>query len=499
MSARRSLSVVYVCLFAMVILFANRGINSAYADDTQKRPTAKISIDADIVPQPGEEIAIAAEFDMAMDRKTTPTATLSIGKAQPQIFTRGKWNNDGTKWTFAPAKLASAKGLGQLTVEGAKDNNGQSMIRHEESFLVGKEPILAKLEEIGHWMLDHRHEFIFVEGYDYRTLLALYEITGKQVYLDAARKGADNLLKKQQPYGHWGTGYGSIYLADTGSALGLFINLYQFATPQERKKIDEAFRRYCEMVLEKGDGTGKPFVHEEGCMGIGFRNIKDGKVVGPMNHPYTISTSLSGAELFAALYYMHGNEKYKQIATKAADWLLATRNDEGVFPYIIDDWDPNRAKIWKNYLYGSSTYTGEGLIAAWTYLDDPALRKRIEKTMEPHIGWLLRTQNTDGSWGKDKTFNSTRGHGVINVLSWYYNHVKKDPRVAEAVRRYYLLFLDNDRKSYQEVARHPLHKWKWKVAGEYVSSSLAGRALAEIVKPDVDCYRWKDKSDKKGD
>ena len=78
------------------------------------------------------------------------------------------------------------------------------------------------------------------------------------------------------------TPYGSVYLVDTGSALGLFINLYQFATPEQRKKIDAALDRYCEMILVKGDGTGKLFIHKDGWVGIGFRDIKDGKVVGPM-------------------------------------------------------------------------------------------------------------------------------------------------------------------------------------------------------------------------
>ncbi len=276
MCGRETLLMVAGYLCGMALLFTDGGINAAIAADAQnesadakKQPAAKISVDAGIVPQPGEPMGIAVKFDVPMDRSSSPTATLAIGKAQPQRFSKGRWDAEGTSWTFASTKLGSATGLGQLIVEGASNSDGR-------------------------WMIDHRHEFIFVEGYDYRTLLALYEITGKQVYLHAARKGADNLLGKQQPYGHWGTGYGSIYLADTGSALGLFINLYQFATPQQRKKIDAAFELYCEMVLVKGDGTGKPFIHKEGWVGIGFRSIKDGKVVGPINNPYTIATSLSG-------------------------------------------------------------------------------------------------------------------------------------------------------------------------------------------------------------
>ena len=111
------------------------------------------------------------------------------------------------------------------------------------------------------------HDFIFVEGYFYRTFLGLYEITGEKRYLDLAKQGAEKLLKKQAPGGYWGTGYGSVFLADTGSALGLLTNIYKHATPEERKRIDDALNRYVELVLVKGDSTGRPFVHEDGSSG----------------------------------------------------------------------------------------------------------------------------------------------------------------------------------------------------------------------------------------
>ena len=138
------------------------------------------------------------------------------------------------------------------------------------------------------------HDFIFVEGYYYRTYLGLYEITGEERYLKLAKEGAEKLLKKQTPEGYWGTGYGGVFLADTGSALGLLLNVYKHATPDEQKRIDDAMNRYVNLVLVHGDSKGRPFVHEDGSLGVGFGAMKNGKIVGDINKPYTIATALTG-------------------------------------------------------------------------------------------------------------------------------------------------------------------------------------------------------------
>ena len=107
----------------------------------------------------------------------------------------------------------------------------------------------------------------------------------------------------------------------------------------------------------------------------------------------------------------------------------------------------------------------------------------------------MRTQNADGSWGNKATevglFDQARSHGVINLLVWYHENVKRDPRVAAAIRRYYLLILDDHRTSYQHVASAKPVKSRYRVPLDYVATSIAGRALVEIIKPGADCYRWK--------
>ncbi len=368
-------------------------------------------------------------------------------------------------------------------------------------------PVLDRLQGIGRWMMTNQSSAIFVEGYNERTLLALYEITHEQAWLEHVRAWVPKLLDLQKPDGYWGTGYGDVYLADTGSALGLLVNFYKYATPADRKRIDNAFQRYFHLVLVRGDTAGKPFVHKDGSLGVGFETDKAGLITNNLSKPYTIATALTGGAVFAPWYYIKGHDRDKQIAIKACHWILDTMAgpvppdafaQPGQIPYIFYDsnklpFDPNnsaqlvptndakaREELWKSWPYDTSAYAGEGFIAVWTYIKDDKSRQDLAQRVKPHIEWLLRTQNKDGSWAIRKSSDQARSHGVINLLAWYYHNVERDARIADAVRRYSGLLVDEERSRYLQVPGLP------------ISTALAGRALAEIVKPGVDCNRWLD-------
>jgi hypothetical protein len=375
----------------------------------------------------------------------------------------------------------------------------------EPSLVAGTKPLVERLKGITKITMAGKFEggkeyktSIFVEGYNQRAILALYEITGEKHYLEHVRKWVHKLLDLQLPEGYWGTGYGDVYFADTGSALGLFVNFYKFATPEEQKRIDAALERYIHLLVVKGDTTGTSFVHEDGSIGCGFGADKQGKITGNLNLPYTIATGLTGAEIFAAWHYMKGNPRDKQIAIKACGWMLTSMVGEvpiddmsqpGQIPYIFyDSTNPayaghtskmqGRPLTWKQWPYDTSAYAGEGFISAWTYIDDKEFRQDLGRRIKPHIEWLLRTQNEDGSWAKKKSPDQLRSHGVVDLLQWYHNNVDRDPRVAQAVRRYADLLADPVRSAY--LTEHP------------IGLCLAGRAIATIIRPGVDCNRWKD-------
>jgi hypothetical protein len=441
----------------------------------------RIELD-ELVPRPGEPVELAVHFREKMDRDSSVQAELTLAGQETRALADGAWDEPGLEWRFEPLAF-NEEGLGELVIGGACTANGSLMHGESTAIAVGEKPLLDRLVAIGEWMMENPHDAIFIEGYNERTLLGLFEITGEQRYLDHVRTWAQWLLKYQKPEGYWPTGYGDVYFADTGSALGLLINFYKFATDEEKKGIDLALQRYADLLLVRGDSQGRPFVHEDGSLGVGYKADKDGNVEADLNKQYTISTALTGAEIFGAMYYMTGNEQYKQIAMKACDWLLDTMVESGQIPYYIDDWNPDGKDeywVWERWPYDTSAYAGEGFLAAWIYVDDPEFRERLGRRVKPHIEWVLRTQNDDGSWARKGSGDQLRSHGIINMLLWYNEHISADPRVVSAVQRWYLLVLDEEKSAYLRVP------------GDGIATSLTGRALLEIVRPGVDCYRWKD-------
>ncbi|MEA3399719.1 MAG: discoidin domain-containing protein [Armatimonadota bacterium] len=457
------------------------------------RCVERLEVDA-IVPTPGEPIEVGVRFGHGMDAASSVVGEIILPGGKPVILGGGRWSDRGRVWQFDPVTLGPDQGLATVPLAGARRLNGVLMLAEERPLIIGTEPILQRLRGIAEWIIENEQPAIFVEGYNERTLLALHEITGERRYLQHVRTWAGKLLDAQKPAGYWGTGYGDVYFADTGSALGLLINFYKFATPQERARIHTALERYLHLLLVEGDSTGKPFVHEDGSVGVGYHTDDQGNITKDLNKPYTIATALTGAEIFAAWYYMKGNERHKQIAIRACDWLLDTMvgpvppdplAEPGQIPYCIEDWNPggrDRAWVWTRWPYDTSAYVGEGLIAAWTYIDDEQFRRRLVQRVRPHIQWLVRTQNADGSWAEKSSGDQLRSHGVVNLLLWYYHNVDPDPRIANAIRRYYALLVDEERGRYLQVP------------GNGIATCLAGRALVEIARPGVDCYRWRDQS-----
>lgn len=436
-----------------------------------------------LVPRPGEPLSLCVRFDRTMDRGSSPRAEIDLPGQPGQVLANGAWDEAGHTWRFEAVTPGAEQGVAQVVVGGARTAEGALMLHESISLAIGEEPLLDRLRAIAEWMMEHPHKAIFVEGYNQRTILGLYEITREERYLAHVREWAQRLLEYQKPEGYWPTGYGNVYFADTGSALGLLINFYKFATTEERTAIDTALQRYADLLLVRGDSQGRPFVHEDGSLGVGFRADTEGNIEGDLNKPYTIATGLTGAEIFAAMYYMSGEEQYETIAVKACDWLLDTMAPSGQIPYYIDDWNPGRKDqqhVWERWPYDTSAYAGEGFIAAWTYIEDAAFHEELGERVAPHIEWLLRTQNDDGSWAKKGSGDQLRSHGVVNLLLWYDEHVRPDPRISAAVRRWYVLLLDEKRSAYLRVP------------GEGIATSLAGRALVEVIRPGVDCYRWKD-------
>ncbi|MCK4885867.1 MAG: hypothetical protein KAS96_00700 [Planctomycetes bacterium] len=500
----KTLLVLSISLLALICFCQAAGAKQIGSDGP--KCIEYVDLGPEIVPQPGQVLNISIKFNREMDVNSIPICKL-VAAEQKIVLNQGNWAEKGFRFNFKPATLDATQSKGIMTFSGARSVEKQLMQTQSKAICIGNGPIIKRVKSMARFAMENPHKAIFVNGYNYRTQLGLYEITGDKKHLNNVKKWAAQLLDSQKPQGYWGTGYGAVYFADTGSALGLLINYHKWATPKQQKRIIKALEKYITM-LEKGDGK-ESFIHENGALGAGYHFAKDGKTFSDtFNGDYTISTSLSGSQIFAAMYYLTGEEKYKTIAIKATNWLLDSMADDGKLPYIIDSWNPgrkNKEYLWYRWTYDTSAYVSEGFIAAWTYIDDPAFRKPFEKRVKAHVNFLLWTQNDDGSWAKKGSHDQLRSHGLVNLLLWYYYNVDKEPAVARAIRNYYNLLLDEEKSQYLSIPAESIDidygKMRQSKADVNkndiflmgIPVSLSSRALVEIIKPSVDCYRWKDK------
>jgi len=336
------------------------------------------------------------------------------------------------------------------------------------------------------------HKTTFVAGYYMRTLVVGYKMFGDERYLKTAINYADLLLTKQTESGYWWSGYGTIYLADTGSALALFISLYKYVDKEHQDKYFNSIKKFVDAIERDG------LITPSGAIGVGLYT-KDGKITGTWKDEYTISSSLTGAQIFTWMYYKTKENKYREIAYNALNWILSTMNNDGIIPYVLkgmgydlnkkDDED-NDCNLWYRWNYDTSTYVGEGLIVFDMYCDKPEWKEEIREKIKPHIEFLLRTQNVDGSWALPNCPDQKRSPGVINLLIWYYSNVDKDIRISEAVHRYNDFLLNPEyAKSYGVLSvggNSELSDITTAMSLNDALTAILGRAVGDILLPGED-------------
>jgi hypothetical protein len=334
---------------------------------------------------------------------------------------------------------------------------------------------------------------IYVGGYYMRTLVDGYEILGDPRYLNTALAYSDYLLGKQMSNGFWPTGYGAVFLADTGSALGLFIALYKHADPGRQKRFLDAVLHYANSIQKNG------MINPNGAFGTGWGHVEGDTMAQPIPDQYTLSSALTGGEIFTWLYHVTGKYEYRETAYQALKWVFSTMREDGNIPYILAwekaDWDKrgdpkNDYQLWENMTYGTAAYVGEGILAFDLHCDQPEWRTWIRKAVQPNIEFLLKTQLPDGTWSKlaPTSWDRTRSPGIIDYLIWYYGHVNPDPRVSTAVQRFDAFLLDAEKaKSFGLLNRGA--QGGEKASAFNTATSLTGRALADILSPDVDS-KW---------
>jgi hypothetical protein len=352
----------------------------------------------------------------------------------------------------------------------------------------------ALLRNLCDYVVKEKAQFstIYIGGYYMRTLVAGYEIFGDRRYLDTAIAYGDTLLARQMPNGFWSTGYGPVYMADTGSALGLLVVLYKHVDHDRQQKYLAAVQHYVDSI------EADNMIHPNGAFGTGWRGVKDGNLQTPIYDQYTLSSALTGGDIFTWMYHVTGKNKYREIAYNAFRWILSTMDAQGNIPHILAmeglDWDKRsdpkiHDALYNRQAFGTSAYVGEGILSFALHCDNAKWTKWIESAVRPNIEFLLRTQLPDGTWSTSgaKSWDRTRSPGIVDYLIWYYTHVQRDPRIVAAVRRFDAhIITPEGGKSFgllndgaETGPKDANNAWN-------TATSLTGRTLADIIRPGVD-------------
>jgi len=321
---------------------------------------------------------------------------------------------------------------------------------------------------------------IYQGAYLMRTLVAAYEITGREDFLQTALRFADEVVNLQRKDGYWVVAdHGNIYLAD---ALGLIMILYKHVDEQRQALYFQTIKKYADAVIEDG------LIRESGALDVGWYTMED-KGMEKGQGPFTISSALTGVQVFTWLYHETGSSRYKGIAIRALNWLLDSMRDDGAIPYIFPERGADPAKqddpevhryLWEMRRYTTSTYVGEAMISAYTFLDDQAVQASISKRLKQHIEMVLQTQNPDGTWGSNM-HERKRSPGIINLLAWWHREIEPNPRIPQVVKRFLEFGLSTGETELGVMNISPEEN--------DTATGFIGRALAELLKPGVD-YDW---------
>lgn len=308
---------------------------------------------------------------------------------------------------------------------------------------------------------------LFVEAYLMRTLVAASAVFDSlpdevapwfeaRTVLPAAIAYADDMLAAQDKFGYWPLGYGAVYLADMGAALGLFVALAPHVDAARVALYQAAAERFVRAMEEDR------MILPSGAFGIGWR----GSFVPRFEpraarDPYLVSTALCGVELHAWLYRRTVEPRYRERALAALDYTLAELQPDGSFP-------PDRTREGPFLL---AAYVQEGWMAADVLLEDAAVLERLRRNLGRHVDWLLANQHADGSWDSGADGEFARTPAIANFLMWYDERCEARADVREAVRRASAAWLDPDVR----------HSGFYHAGNHYeVRRAVIGRVLAAL-------------------
>lgn len=328
-----------------------------------------------------------------------------------------------------------------------------------------------------------RKTSIFINSNLARVLVAGYEITNNERYLQEALQWFDRLVELQQVIsasngaeaGFWGdfSPAGNIYLGDAGTSATALAGAVRFASGERKERYLNALQRYANFVRygskedpqKKGRESTDSFIIQSGndAGGVGAGYYRDKLSTAP----YTIATSVTGASFFSCYYELTGEKQYMHIAENAVRWMLSQRDPFGEMPYILHN---SQLEDWP---LDTMSYVADGIVGVYLRTNNDDLKKKIVKSFNHSIQWLLNHQNKYGTWGKLRSEDQQRSQGVLNLLVWYYNQVAPYQRVLKSIRANYSYFLNPENSKAFGVKELP------------ITTGFVGLGIAEVIEPGI--------------
>jgi len=360
----------------------------------------------------------------------------------------------------------------------------------------GQPDVAASLQRYCDWLLTHRtmsgslnpnSAEWYRSAYPVRTLLAGYDIFGRQAYLDAVTVFLDKLVSEQLPNGAWSSGFadkpvarrssqeieraqgGTTNMADVGSISTCLAVAYPYVDDARKSRYRDALRRFADDYAARWQLPTGAFSNAR-WMG------KD------MHVPYSVATGTQGMS-FCALYAITGEEKYLRIAEHAVRFLLENWQADG--RPIHHHHALDQAEVVKVTSFGDVLYYHEAILWVWHWTADEALKEKIRQVYAWHINGpkgLLAARQQGVWWPLVDPWTNSKGAAMPLVLLEYDRSMQHDAEVAEAVRRATSLLCNPELAARLGILCDPELPW-----GEFstTATGFGGLTLAELIRPGV--------------
>lgn len=330
---------------------------------------------------------------------------------------------------------------------------------------------------------------IFINGNLARTLLSAGQIFNNTLYLETGMKWCDTFVSLQHDQitndgkhlgGFWDTGYATLYIADTGTAVTALALCYDLSKDASRRyEYMRAMLKFSDFVVNgtlstpvctfrknctyDADGNNtevtSSWVRSDGSLGDGYYMQRINK------EPYTIATATTGGAFFAEMFALTRRHDFEEAARKATAWLIDHVQANGTIPYYI--YPPTTV----SHEYQCISYSAEAIIdSTLRGIHDPSV-----DVMKRMVQYLLDHQQPNGEL-IDPTVATVgeqqRSPRAVSLLQWYHQ-VTSDDRAADAVKKYWQ-FLQSPGAFDPE---------KYGVNSYALVTGFVGLALADLIEP----------------